>query len=53
MLREGDPSLRQLVAAVGARVVDASAWRSVDPAGRSFENANTSEDLRRLGLAPP
>jgi molybdopterin-guanine dinucleotide biosynthesis protein A len=53
MLREGDPSLRALAAAVGARVVDAGAWRSVDPAGRSFENANTPEDLRRLGLAPP
>jgi molybdenum cofactor guanylyltransferase len=53
MLREGDPSLRALAAAVGARVVDAGAWRSVDPAGRSFENANSPEDLRRLGLAPP
>jgi molybdopterin-guanine dinucleotide biosynthesis protein A len=53
MLREGDPSFRQLAAALGARVVAAEEWRQVDPAGRSFENANTHEDLRRLGLVPP
>jgi molybdenum cofactor guanylyltransferase len=53
MLRDGDPSLRDLAAAVGARVVGVAEWRQVDPRGRSFENANTPDDLRRLGLASP
>ncbi len=53
MLREGDPSLRAIATAVGARIVPAVEWRVVDPGGRSFENANTPEDLRRLGLEPP
>lgn len=53
MLREGEPSLRGLATAVGARVVPAAEWRLVDPRGRSFENANGPDDLRRLGLAPP
>jgi molybdopterin-guanine dinucleotide biosynthesis protein A len=53
MLYEGDPSLRAIAAAAGARVVPASAWREVDPGGRSFENVNTPEDLVRLGLEPP
>jgi molybdopterin-guanine dinucleotide biosynthesis protein A len=53
LVRGGDPSLRDLAAAVGARVVGAAEWREVDPGGRSFENANTPDDLRRLGLAPP
>jgi molybdopterin-guanine dinucleotide biosynthesis protein A len=34
-------------------VVPATAWREVDPEGCSFENVNTPEDLRRLGLEPP
>ncbi len=53
MLRDGDPSLREIAAAVGARIVPEREWRLVDPEGRSFENANTPEDLRRLGLQPP
>jgi len=53
MLRQGEPSIRALAAAVGARVVTAAEWREVDPDGRSFENVNTPEDLRRLGLLPP
>jgi molybdopterin-guanine dinucleotide biosynthesis protein A len=53
MLREGDPSIRDLAAAVGARVVTAEEWREVDPDGRSFENVNTPDDLRRLGLEAP
>jgi molybdopterin-guanine dinucleotide biosynthesis protein A len=53
MLREGEPSLRALAAAVGARVVPAAVWRLVDPEGRAFENANAPEDLRRLGLEGP
>jgi molybdenum cofactor guanylyltransferase len=53
MLREGDPSIRAIAAAVGARVVPARAWRRIDPEGRSFANANTPGDLIRLGLDPP
>lgn len=53
LLREGDPSLWRLATAVGARVVPESAWRAVDPFGRAFENANSPEDLARLGLLPP
>jgi acetylornithine deacetylase/succinyl-diaminopimelate desuccinylase-like protein/molybdopterin-guanine dinucleotide biosynthesis protein A len=50
LLREGEPSLRELAAAVGARVVEEEEWREIDPAGRAFENANTPEDAARLGL---
>lgn len=53
LLREGEPSLRALAHAVGAAVVPAEEWRAVDPLGRSFENANTPEDLERLGLLRP
>jgi molybdopterin-guanine dinucleotide biosynthesis protein A len=52
MLREGDPSLRAIAAALGARIVRAREWRDIDPDGRSFENVNTPEDLRRLGIEP-
>jgi acetylornithine deacetylase/succinyl-diaminopimelate desuccinylase-like protein/molybdopterin-guanine dinucleotide biosynthesis protein A len=50
MLREGEPSLRELAAAVGARIVEEDAWRAVDPAGRAFENVNTPADAARLGI---
>jgi molybdenum cofactor guanylyltransferase len=50
LLRAGDPSLREVAGAVGARVVEEAAWREIDPAGRAFENANTPEDAARLGL---
>lgn len=51
MLRAGDPSMWKIATAVGARFVSEEEWRSVDPEGRSFENANTPEDLERLGLS--
>lgn len=51
LLREGDPSLRELARVVGARVIEEPEWRTVDPAGRALENANTPEDAARLGLA--
>jgi molybdopterin-guanine dinucleotide biosynthesis protein A len=50
MLREGEPSLRDVAAAVGARVVEEEAWRAVDPTGRAFENVNTPADAARLGV---
>jgi acetylornithine deacetylase/succinyl-diaminopimelate desuccinylase-like protein/molybdopterin-guanine dinucleotide biosynthesis protein A len=53
LLRAGEPSLREVAEAVGARIVDDVEWRLVDPEGRSFENANTPEDARRLGLESP
>jgi molybdopterin-guanine dinucleotide biosynthesis protein A len=52
-LREGDPSFRELAAAVGARVVEEDAWRSIDPRGRTLENVNTPEEAARLGLILP
>lgn len=52
LLAGGEPSLRDLAAAVRARIVEEDEWRTVDPALRSLENANTPEDARRLGLEP-
>ena len=49
----GQPSFRDLAAAVRADVVEEEAWRTVDPALRSLENANTPEDAQRLGLEAP
>jgi molybdopterin-guanine dinucleotide biosynthesis protein A len=46
----GQPSFRDLARAVRATVVEEPEWRTVDPALRSLENANTPEDARRLGL---
>jgi len=53
MLRAGNPSMWKLCTAVGARFVSEEEWRAVDPEGRSFENANTPEDVARLGLGDP
>ena len=53
LLARGEPSLRDLAAAVRARIVEEEEWRTVDPALRSLENANTPDDARRLGLEPP
>jgi molybdopterin-guanine dinucleotide biosynthesis protein A len=52
LLAAGEPSLRELAAAVRARIVDEAEYRAVDPALRSLENANTPEDAARLGLDP-
>jgi molybdopterin-guanine dinucleotide biosynthesis protein A len=50
-LGEGDLSLQRLAGLVGAMVVEAEAWRAVDPEGRAFENVNTPGDAARLGLS--
>jgi molybdopterin-guanine dinucleotide biosynthesis protein A len=50
LLREGNPSLRDVAAEVRVRIVEEEEWRTVDPALRSLENANTPEDAARLGL---
>jgi molybdopterin-guanine dinucleotide biosynthesis protein A len=50
LLREDHPSLRDVAAAVRTHVVEEAEWRTVDPALRSLENANTPEDAARLGL---
>jgi molybdopterin-guanine dinucleotide biosynthesis protein A len=43
----------RIATACGARFVSEEEWRAVDPAGRAFENANTPEDVARLGLDAP
>lgn len=53
LLRAGDPSLIRIVLSVGARIVPEEDWAAVDPGGRALENANTAEDLGRLGLTLP
>jgi molybdopterin-guanine dinucleotide biosynthesis protein A len=53
LLRKGDPSLWRLATEVGAAVVPEATWRTFDPDGRTFANANAPEDLERLGLLPP
>ena len=52
-LRAGDPSLRDVARTVKVAVVEEAEWRTIDPDGRAFANANTPDDLARLGLAPP
>jgi len=53
LLAEGDPSLQSIARAVRAAIVEEREWRTVDPDGRAFLNANTPEDLARLGLEAP
>lgn len=53
MIEAGNPSMWKLCSAVGARFVSEEEWREVDPLGRAFENANTPEDVARLGLGAP
>jgi len=53
LLAAGDPSLYDVAAAVRLVEVGEADWAAVDPSGRAFENANTPEDLARLGLALP
>src|SRR5512138_1609423 len=50
LLADGEPSFRDLAAAVRTRIVEEEEWRAVDPDGRAFANCNTPEDARRLGL---
>lgn len=52
-LSEGDPSLRAIATAVGARLVEEERWREVDPDGRAFANVNTREDAARLDVTLP
>jgi molybdopterin-guanine dinucleotide biosynthesis protein A len=53
MLADGDPSLQSVARALNAAIVEEQEWRTVDPDGRAFANANTPEDLARLGLTVP
>lgn len=50
LLRAGDPSFRDLAAAVRARVIAEAEWRAIDPGKHAFENVNTPDDVARLGL---
>lgn len=53
MLATGNPSMWKICTAVGARFVAEEEWSEVDPEGRAFANANTPEDVARLGLDGP
>jgi molybdopterin-guanine dinucleotide biosynthesis protein A len=53
MLSRGSPSMWQIATACGARFLVDEEWRAIDPEGRAFENANTPEDVARLGLGDP
>lgn len=50
---EEDPSLRQLLSGVRARLLPEDALRTVDPGLRSLVNVNTPEDLARHGVTLP
>lgn len=52
-LRQGNPSLRELLASYRARLLPEETLRAVDPELRSLVNVNTPEDLERHGLALP
>lgn len=52
-LREGDPSLRELLSRCRARLLPEAALRAVDAELRSLVNVNTPEDLSRYGLSLP
>jgi molybdopterin-guanine dinucleotide biosynthesis protein A len=49
----GQPSFRDLAAAIPVAVVEEAEFRTVDPALRSLENANTPGDAARHGLEGP
>ena len=52
-LRQGDPSLRELLSQGRARLLPEQALRVVDAEMRSLVNVNTPEDLLRHGLTRP
>ncbi len=52
-LREGDPSVRELLSRCRARLLPEEALRKVDAELRSLVNVNTPEDLSRHGLSLP
>lgn len=53
MLADGNPSMWEVAAKIGARIIDETEWSLIDPEGSSFANANTAEDLIKLGLSQP
>lgn len=52
-LKEGNPSLRQLLSLCRARLLPEASLRAVDAQLRSLVNVNTPEDLSRHGLSLP
>jgi molybdopterin-guanine dinucleotide biosynthesis protein A len=52
-LAGGDPSFRDIAAAVRCAEVGEAEWASIDPEGRAFSNVNTPEDAARLGVDLP
>jgi molybdopterin-guanine dinucleotide biosynthesis protein A len=53
MLESGSPSMWQIATACGAHFLGEEEWAEIDPRGLAFENANTPEDVARLGLGGP
>lgn len=53
LLRQGDPSLRELLSRCRATLLSEESLRAVDPELRSLVNVNTPEDLRRHGISLP
>jgi molybdopterin-guanine dinucleotide biosynthesis protein A len=53
ILKQEDPSLRELLARCRAKVLPEEALRAVDPELRSLVNVNTPGDLQRHGLTLP
>ncbi len=50
-LADGPVSLWRFAEQLGAAIVEAEAWRAVDPEGRAFVNANTAAEASRFGLS--
>jgi molybdopterin-guanine dinucleotide biosynthesis protein A len=53
LLRQGDPSLRELLAHSRATLLPEESLRAVDAELRSLVNVNTPEDLSRHGVSLP
>lgn len=53
LLRQGDPSLRELLSRCRATLLSEESLRAVDPELRSLVNVNTPEDLSRHGISLP
>jgi molybdopterin-guanine dinucleotide biosynthesis protein A len=53
LVREGGPSMWALASTVRLNVMEEGEWAELDAEGRCFSNANTPEDVARMGLALP
>jgi hypothetical protein len=46
LLRQGRRSVRELLDVLGAEAVEESAWRALDPQGRTLVDVDVPDDLR-------